>query len=112
MFGSTRLIEDISTQYNTKNKCIGVGININTAFLFLIGKILGLETIMWWVGTDVLKYNTIWHWGLRLKLFMPFIKEHYVVARWLKHELPIDAEVKEIKPAWIHYDNTLLQTKG
>ena len=112
MFGSTRLIEDIGTQYNIKNKCIGVGININTIFLFLIGKVLGLETIMWWVGTDVLKYNTIWHWRLRYNLFKPFIDKNYVISEWLSEELLIANEIKPIKPGWIHYDDTLLQTKG
>lgn len=67
---------------------------------------------MWWTGTDVLKFNIKWHYRLRMKVWMLFIDEHRTVSEYLARELPFETIVQSIKPAWIHYDNSLLRAKS
>jgi len=49
--------------------------------------LLRKKTIRLWIGTDVLKVNTVWHYRLRAKLCNLFVSENIAVARWLSYEL-------------------------
>lgn len=107
VFGSSQSIENIaSTDYC--GCCIGVTININHGILFVVGRMLGLRTVCWWTGTDVLKYNNVWHYRWRMKLWQLFVDENWVVATWLGDELSFETKDVEIKPRWIR-ENSVLQ---
>ena len=100
---------------NLKNCCVGASFSINQIFIFAIGKLFKMRTVMWWTGTDVKKYNEIWHYRWRFKLFERFIDKHYAQAPWLKEELkkklkkPV--KVMIIQPTWVKYEDSLLFTK-
>ena len=114
-FGSHITGEYVFVSRDMSNVCVGASFSINQMFIFAIGKLFKMKTICYWMGTDVLKYNTVFHYRWRFKLFEMFIDEHLAQAPWLKDELagklkkPV--KVVTVKPTWIHYDNHLLSSK-
>lgn len=115
-FGSNTTAEYLLVRHDLKKCCVGASFNINLMFLYAIGKLFGYRTIHFWMGTDVLQYNTVWHWRWRFRLFEFFIDKHYAQSEWLAKELrpffrkPI--EVLTIKPTWMEYAYTLLCAKS
>ncbi len=113
--GSSITAEYLLVRYDLKGCCVGASFNINLVFLYAIGKLFRYRTIHFWMGTDVLQLNKVWHWRLRFWLFNFFIDKHYAQSKWLAEELqpffekPI--EVLTIKPTWMEYEDTLLFTK-
>jgi hypothetical protein len=114
-FGNHLTGEYILVGNDTEKCCIGASFSINQVFIFAIGKLLKMKTVMWWMGTDVLKLNTVWHYRWRYRAFSLFIDKHYAQSEWLRDKLKKvlkkEIEVRTIKPSWVHYDNSLLWSK-
>ena len=108
LFGSPKTLENIAVYEKIDGLCIGASFPINQGLIFMIAKAFGLRTVMWWTGTDALKYRTVWHWRLRMKFWLPFIDEHRSVSEWIAEELTMPVDIVPIRSSWIHYDEVLL----
>ncbi len=108
LFGSPKTLENIAVYEEIDRLCIGASFPINQGIIFIVAKVFGLRTVMWWTGTDALKYRTVWHWRWRMKLLLPFIDEHRSVSHWIADELNMRVDIVPILPSWIHYGEVLL----